>query len=104
MAGSGKTGKLTQKGKAKRMITKVPKDEPFLLKKGTLRRLARKGGVQRISDNSYGGVREFADMFLVKVTRDSIVYAETGKRKTVTAMDVVYALKRNGKTLYGYSS
>lgn len=104
MAGSGKTGKLTQKGKAKRMITKAPKDEPFLLKKGTLRRLARKGGVQRISDNSYGGVREFADMFLVKVTRDSIVYAETGKRKTVTAMDVVYALKRNGKTLYGYSS
>lgn len=69
-----------------------------------MRRLARKGGVQRISDNSYGGVREFADMLLVKVTRDSIVYAETGKRKTVTAMDVVYALKRNGKTLYGYST
>ncbi len=26
----------------------------------------------------------------------------TGKRKTVTAMDVVYALKRQGRTLYGF--
>ena len=25
-----------------------------------------------------------------------------GKRKTVTAMDVVYALKRQGRTLYGF--
>ncbi|GMI37091.1 hypothetical protein TeGR_g8400, partial [Tetraparma gracilis] len=24
------------------------------------------------------------------------------RRKTVTAMDVVYALKRQGKTLYGF--
>ena len=41
---------------------------------------------------------------LVKVTRDSIVYAEAARRKTVTAMDVVYALKKNGKTLYGYGA
>jgi histone H4 len=39
---------------------------------------------------------------LSKVTRDSIIYAEAGKRRTVTAMDVIYALKKNGKTLYGY--
>jgi len=26
------------------------------------------------------------------------------KRKTVTAMDVVYALKRQGRTLYGFGS
>jgi histone H4 len=43
-------------------------------------------------------------MMLVRVTRDSIVYAEAGKRKTITAMDVVYALKKNGKTLYGYGA
>jgi histone H4 len=39
-----------------------------------------------------------------RVTRDSIIYAESAKRKTVTAMDVVYALKKNGKTLYGYGA
>lgn len=41
---------------------------------------------------------------IVKVTTDSIVYAESGKRRTVTAMDVVYALKKNGKTIYGYGA
>jgi hypothetical protein len=50
MAGSGKLGKQAEKGKAKRTIKKTtPKAESFELKKGTLRRLARKGGVQRIA-------------------------------------------------------
>ena len=60
--------------------------------------------MKRISDNSYDAVREFCDSMLVKVTKDSIVYAESAKRKTVTAMDVIYALKKNGKTLYGYGA
>lgn len=104
MAGKGKIGKQAEKGKAKRTISKTPKEESFVLKKGTLRRLARKGGVQRISDNSYGGIREFADTMLLRVTKDSIIYAESAKRRTVTAMDVIYALKKNGKTLYGYGA
>jgi histone H4 len=41
---------------------------------------------------------------VVKVTKDAIHYAEAARRKTVTAMDVVYALKKNGKTLYGYGA
>jgi len=104
MAGTGKTGKPTTKGKAKRMITKKTPQETFVLKRGTLRRLARKGGVQRISDSSYSNMREFADKMLIKVTTDALTYAEAAKRKTVTAMDVIYALKRNGKTLYGYGA
>jgi histone H4 len=31
-----------------------------------------------------------------------VTYCEHAKRKTVTAMDVVYALKRQGRTLYGF--
>jgi hypothetical protein len=31
-----------------------------------------------------------------------VTYTEHAKRKTVTAMDVVYALKRQGRTLYGF--
>ncbi len=34
---------------------------------------------------------------------DAVTYTEHGKRKTVSALDVVFALKRQGKTLYGYS-
>ena len=36
------------------------------------------------------------------VIREAVTYTEHAKRKTVTAMDVVYALKRQGRTLYGF--
>ena len=39
---------------------------------------------------------------LFQVIRDSVTYTEHAKRKTVTALDVVYALKRSGRTLYGF--
>jgi histone H4 len=32
----------------------------------------------------------------------SVTYTEHAKRKTVTSLDVVYALKRQGRTLYGF--
>ena len=40
--------------------------------------------------------------FLENVTRDGVTYTEHAERKIVTAMDVVYALKRQGRTLYGF--
>ena len=40
----------------------------------------------------------------VQVIRDSVTYTEHAKRKTVTALDVVYALKRSGRTLYGFGA
>lgn len=104
MAGKGKLGKQASKGKAKRIVKQSTSGAEYQVTKGALRRLARRGGVKRISDNSYNAVREFADQMIVKVTRDSIVYAEAARRKTITAMDVVYALKKNGKTLYGYGA
>ena len=40
--------------------------------------------------------------FLENVIRDTVTYSEHAKRKTVTALDVVYALKCQGKTIYGF--
>jgi histone H4 len=40
----------------------------------------------------------------LQVIRDSVTYTEHAKRKTVTALDVVYALKRSGRTLYGFGA
>lgn len=57
MAGKGKMGKQAEKGKAKRLIKKSAPDGHFQVTKGALRRLARRGGVKRISDNSYNSVR-----------------------------------------------
>ena len=33
---------------------------------------------------------------------EAVTYTEHARRKTVTAMDVVFALKKNGRTLYGF--
>lgn len=40
--------------------------------------------------------------FLENIVRDAVTYTEHARRKTVTAMDVIYALKRQGRTLYGF--
>jgi histone H4 len=70
--------------------------------KPAIRRLARRGGVKRISALIYDESRNVLKGFLESVVRDSVTYTEHAKRKTVTALDVVYALKRQGRTLYGF--
>ena len=70
--------------------------------KPAIRRLARRGGVKRISGLIYEETRGVIKVFLENVIRDAVTYTEHARRKTVTAMDVVYALKRQGRTLYGY--
>ena len=70
--------------------------------KPAIRRLARRGGVKRISGLIYEETRGVLKVFLENVIRDAVTYTEHAKEKTVTAMDVVYALKRQGRTLYGF--
>ena len=74
------------------------------LQKPAIRRLARRGGVKRISGLIYEETRGVLKIFLENVVRDAVTYTEHAriKTKTVTALDVVYALKRQGRTLYGF--
>ncbi|CAO3591848.1 unnamed protein product [Absidia cylindrospora] len=92
MAGRGKGGKGLGKGGAKRHGITKP----------AIRRLARRGGVKRISGLIYEETRGVLKVFLENVIRDAVTYTEHAKRKTVTSLDVVYALKRQGRTLYGF--
>ncbi|KAF8996070.1 histone-fold-containing protein [Hymenopellis radicata] len=94
MSGRGKGGKGLGKGGAKRH-RKILRDNIQGITKPAIRRLARRGGVKRISGLIYEETR---------VIRDSVTYTEHAKRKTVTALDVVYALKRSGRTLYGFGA
>jgi len=70
--------------------------------KPAIRRLARRGGVKRISRLIYEEIRGILLVFLENVIRDVVIYTEYARRKTVTALDVVHALKRQGRTLYGF--
>jgi histone H4 len=99
--GFGKGGKGLGKGGAKRHKKKL-RDNIQGITKPAIRRLARRGGVKRISGSIYGEARTVLKSFLTKVIKDSVTYTEHARRKTVTCMDVVYALKRQGRSLYGY--
>jgi histone H4 len=99
--GRGKGGKGLGKSGAKRH-RKVLRDNIQGITKPAIRRLARRGGVKRISGLIYEETRGVLKIFLEHVIRDAVTYTEHARRKTVTAMDVVYALKRQGRTLYGF--
>ena len=155
MSGRGKGGKGLGKGGAKRH-RKVLRDNIQGITKPAIRRLARRGGVKRISGLIYEETRGVLkvglpvlravgvpaslacmpfrltlaqhfiktaitqcnhlhnnswtnswqpptmQVFLENVIRDAVTYTEHARRKTVTAFDVVYALKRQGRTLYGF--
>ena len=101
MSGRGKGGKGLGKGGAKRH-QRVLRDIIQGITKPAIRRLARRGGVKRISGGIYDETRATLKVFLEGLLRDAITYAEHARRKTVTALDVVHAMKRHGKTLYGF--
>jgi histone H4 len=101
MTGRGKGGKGLAKGGAKRHA-KVLKDNIKGITKPAIRRLARRGGVKRISDKVYDETRQSLKRFLECVIRDAVCYTEHAKRKTVTSMDVVFALRRQGRAIYGF--
>ncbi|KAA8495289.1 Histone H4 [Porphyridium purpureum] len=103
MAGRGKGGKGLGKGGAKRH-RKVLRDNIQGITKPAIRRLARRGGVKRISGLIYEETRNVLKVFLESIIRDAVTYTEHARRKTVTAMDVIYALKRQGRTLYGFGT
>ena len=101
--GRGKGGKGLGKGSAKR-FRKGKGGTIEGVTKPAIRRLARRGGVKRISGAIYGDARNVVKAFLERVVRDAVTYTDYSKRKTVTALDVVYALKRQGRTIYGFGA
>ena len=60
--------------------------------------------MKRISELIYEETKSILKSYLEKVLKDAIIYTEHAKRKTVTSLDVIYALKRQGRMLYGYGN
>ncbi|KAL5621853.1 hypothetical protein BROUX41_005798 [Berkeleyomyces rouxiae] len=66
------------------------------------RRLARRGGVKRISANIYPTVRIALKIRLQTILREAIIRCEYAGRNTVSVHDVLYALQRQGTPIYGF--
>ena len=102
MSGRGKGGKGLGKAGAKRHRKILRGNIESVITQPSIRRLARRGGVKRISGLIYDEARYILRVFLSDLLKDVVRYTEHARRQTVTARDVVYALKRQGKTLYGF--
>ncbi|KAG9237766.1 putative histone H4 [Amylocarpus encephaloides] len=101
--GRGKGAKGMGKGKTiHRRHRKVLKDNIRCITKADVRRLARRGGVKRISGMIYEETRPVIVAYLEMILRDCVAITEHCNRKTVTVADVVFALKRQGRTIYGF--
>jgi histone H4 len=68
-----------------------------------LRRLARRGGVKRISAPCYDSARDALRDFLRALLGDCVTLVQHKRRHTVVLQDVLFALKRHGRTLYGWA-
>lgn len=99
--GRGKGAKGIGKGGYKRH-RKVLRDNIQGVTNGAIRRLARRGGVKRLSGLVYEETRNVLVEFLNNVIRDTIEYTQYARRKTIQVMDVVFALKRRGMPIYGF--
>jgi len=82
MSGRGKGGKGLGKGGAKRH-RKVLRDNIQGITKPAIRRLARRGGVKRISGLIYEETRGVLKVFLEHVIRDAVTYTEHARRKVI---------------------
>jgi histone H4 len=95
----GKDSKGLGKDRAKRH-RKILRDNIQGITKPAIRRLARRSGIKRISAIIYEETRDILKTFLERVIRDAVTYTKHAKRKTVTSLDIVYALKRQGRELF----
>jgi histone H4 len=89
------------KGGAMRHKTLPKKQMPLALTKPGIRRLARRGGVKRMIGLVYEEIRGGLRVYLEDVIGAAVLYTAHARRRTVTALDIVHALKRvKGTTLY----
>ena len=67
-----------------------------------IKRLARKGGVKRLSSSIYDEVRACLKNYIDLIVKDCVIFTEHAKRKTISVFDIINSLKRKGKMIYGF--
>jgi histone H4 len=103
MSGRGKGVQGLGKGGSKRH-PRIIRDNAMGISRSSIRRLARRAGVVRMSALVYDQTRAVLKVFLEKLVQDAVAYTQDANRKTVTTTDVLYVLKRQGRTLYGFGN
>ncbi|QPC78415.1 hypothetical protein HYE68_009167 [Fusarium pseudograminearum] len=92
-------GKTVLGGKRHR---KILRDNIHGISMITSRRLARRGGVKRISAGIYDDIRAALKARLETILQNCVIYVEYRNAKTVTVQDVIHSLSRMGRPLWGF--
>ncbi|CAN8102167.1 unnamed protein product [Discula destructiva] len=93
---------LGGKGVGVKRHRKIIRDTIRGITRPDIRRLARRGGVKRISAGIYPDIREALRARLWLILRDCATYVEYRQAKTVTVNDVIHSLRRIGRPIYGF--
>ena len=105
MSGRGKGGKGLGKGGAKRH-RKVLRDNIQGITKPAIRRLARRGGVKRISGLIYEETRGVLKVFLEAIVRDAVTYTEVRSyfdtKKTTRSAKLTHSTARPPQDRHGH--
>jgi len=72
--------------------------------KPAIRRIARRGGVKRVSERVYAKTRRLMNTYLTRILCEANLYADYAERKTITVKDVLCALRRRNEAIYGYGT
>eukprot|EP01060_Flectonema_neradi_P041024 TRINITY_DN956_c0_g6_i1.p1 TRINITY_DN956_c0_g6~~TRINITY_DN956_c0_g6_i1.p1 ORF type:complete len:114 (+),score=12.28 TRINITY_DN956_c0_g6_i1:47-388(+) len=97
-------GKVT--GKSRQVTSRNAKNKNSKKKwqdsitKGSIRRIARRGGCKRIAANVYDEARALINKFVENVMDDTVAILEMTNRRTVRVGDILYALRKQDHTLY----
>ncbi|KAH0427846.1 histone H4 [Colletotrichum camelliae] len=101
--GTGKvSGGKVLPGQGAKRHRKIMKDTIRGITKLAIRRLARRGGVKRISAMIYDEARTALKDRLTGIIRDCVTYVEYRGAKTITIYDVIHSLRRSGAPIYGF--
>jgi histone H4 len=82
-------------GPARRRVKKLKN-----VTKHDIRRCGRRAGIKRLTRGVYTEARSALIEFMTTIIKDATTYTAHASRKTVIKNDVMYALKKNGRTLY----
>ena len=109
--GSSKSGAAGKQGKSqqpKNAANNKRKEKSRNISQGSIRRVARRGGVKRIAANVYDEARQVLQRFVSQLMKDTFTLMEFGNTtglpqnltcKTVKLMHILNALKARGRTL-----
>eukprot|EP01117_Protostelium_nocturnum_P012660 TRINITY_DN4661_c0_g1_i1.p1 TRINITY_DN4661_c0_g1~~TRINITY_DN4661_c0_g1_i1.p1 ORF type:complete len:534 (+),score=116.79 TRINITY_DN4661_c0_g1_i1:62-1663(+) len=101
--GRGRGGMGLGMGGAKRH-RKVLRDNIQGITKPAIKKIARRGGIKRVSTEVYEESRSSLKGFFENVIKDAVTYTENSRRKTITTSDIKNGLANQGRQLYGLQS